>query len=328
MCKITIIIPVYRVEIYLRQCVDSILAQVFSDWECILVDDGSPDESGAICDEYAEKDARVKVFHVANGGPSRARNIGLEHASGEWVMFVDADDWIECNALSTIVNYNERYRQPDLLFWGYNKVLGKTATECIPNSFFSFGSITEIDNILFYLFNHSNAYFGFSVNKLFKISIIKEHQIRFKENLRIKEDEIFTLEYCNYINSITVIPEALYNYRIISYSLSHNSHTRANYHCIAKYTYRIINRCPFMKFKKSFCNRIFDYYYNSLFEMLKYRNGSPLQSSETLLNYYRSLGTDITTAPRWFLILFNILKTPFDRYFLVAIIYLKYKCKR
>jgi len=97
--KISVIVPVYNVEKYLRECVDSVLAQTFSDFELILVDDGSPDNSGKICDEYASKDSRVRVFHKTNGGVSSARNLGVENARGEWIMFVDSDDMICADAL-------------------------------------------------------------------------------------------------------------------------------------------------------------------------------------------------------------------------------------
>ncbi len=93
--KISVIVPIYNVEAYLRKCVDSILAQTYKDLEVILVDDGSPDNCGAICDEYAKHDARVRVIHKVNGGLSDARNAGLDIVTGEYVAFVDSDDWIE-----------------------------------------------------------------------------------------------------------------------------------------------------------------------------------------------------------------------------------------
>ena len=92
--KISIIVPVYNVEQYLRRCIDSILNQSFADFELLLIDDGSKDKSGAICDEYAAKDSRIRVFHKENGGVSSARNIGLENARGEWLSFIDGDDVI------------------------------------------------------------------------------------------------------------------------------------------------------------------------------------------------------------------------------------------
>ncbi len=91
---VSVIVPVYRAEEYLNRCVDSILAQTFTDFEVILVDDGSPDHCGEICDDYARRDPRVRVFHKENGGVSSARNMGLNHARGEWIAFVDADDWV------------------------------------------------------------------------------------------------------------------------------------------------------------------------------------------------------------------------------------------
>lgn len=94
MCEISIIVPVYKVEPYLRKCVDSILAQTFTNFEVILVDDGSPDNSGKICDEYAIKDSRVRVIHKENGGLSSARNAGIDIARGKYLGFVDSDDYI------------------------------------------------------------------------------------------------------------------------------------------------------------------------------------------------------------------------------------------
>lgn len=109
--KVSVIVPVYKAEKYLRKCVDSLLAQTFRDFEVILVDDGSPDRSGEICDEYARKygrkDACIRVFHKANGGVSSARNMGLDNVHGEWVAFVDADDWVGESFLDVFLNPGE-----------------------------------------------------------------------------------------------------------------------------------------------------------------------------------------------------------------------------
>ena len=101
--KISVIVPVYNVEKYLRRCIDSILAQTFSDFELLLIDDGSKDSSGEICEEYAGKDARIRVFHRQNGGVSTARNLGIDKAKGEWIYFVDSDDVVLPSALGTFV---------------------------------------------------------------------------------------------------------------------------------------------------------------------------------------------------------------------------------
>lgn len=102
--KISVIIPVYNTEKYLRECLDSVLAQTFTDFEVLVINDGSTDSSGKICDEYAEKDSRIKVFHKENGGVSSARNLGLDHAKGEWICFVDSDDEVLEDALQNYVD--------------------------------------------------------------------------------------------------------------------------------------------------------------------------------------------------------------------------------
>ena len=107
--KISIIVPVYKAEPYLHRCIDSILAQTFTDWELLLIDDGSPDSSGEICDEYASRDSRIQVFHKENGGVSSARNMGLDSMRGEYVTFVDADDCLYVDALEVFMAHIVKY---------------------------------------------------------------------------------------------------------------------------------------------------------------------------------------------------------------------------
>lgn len=114
---ISVIVPVYKVEPYLHKCVDSILAQTYQNLEIILVDDGSPDRCGVICDEYAKKDSRIKVIHKKNGGLSDARNAGMEVMTGEYVAFVDSDDWIEPQMYHRLHELMEYY-QADMAFGG------------------------------------------------------------------------------------------------------------------------------------------------------------------------------------------------------------------
>ena len=118
MPQISIIVPVYNVEPYLHKCIDSILAQTFTDFECILIDDGSPDNCPAICDEYATKDNRIILLHQKNAGVSAARNAGLNIAKGEWIGFVDSDDWIEKNALELLYN-KQRETSADIIIGSF-----------------------------------------------------------------------------------------------------------------------------------------------------------------------------------------------------------------
>lgn len=108
MPRLSIIVPVYKVEKYIHKCVDSILNQTFTDFELILVDDGSPDNCGRICDEYAEKDSRVRVIHKKNGGVSDARNVGVVESKGEYISFVDPDDWIKLEAFELIFDFIDK----------------------------------------------------------------------------------------------------------------------------------------------------------------------------------------------------------------------------
>ena len=116
--KISVIVPVYKTEAYLHRCVDSILAQTFQDFEVLLIDDGSPDRSGEICDVYAQKDRRVRVFHKENGGVSSARNCGLDNAKGEWICFVDSDDFLDTTYLD---DFNLNDSRVEFYLQGYDR---------------------------------------------------------------------------------------------------------------------------------------------------------------------------------------------------------------
>ena len=118
MIKISVIIPVYNGEKYIKRCIDSIKKQTFNDWEIILVDDGSKDKTGVICDSYALEDKRIKVFHKSNGGVSVARNFGIDKAIGDYITFVDCDDWIEKDFFEKVVNFLTK-DSVDILITGF-----------------------------------------------------------------------------------------------------------------------------------------------------------------------------------------------------------------
>lgn len=106
---ISIIVPVYQAELTLSRCIESITGQSYLNWELLLINDGSSDSSGEICNKYSEKDPRIKVYHKINGGVSSARNLGLDKASGEFVTFIDSDDWIEPHTLDLYVRCQQKY---------------------------------------------------------------------------------------------------------------------------------------------------------------------------------------------------------------------------
>lgn len=120
MKKISVIVPVYNVEKYLSQCLDSIIHQTYKNLEIILVDDGSTDSSGLICDNYSQKDKRIKIIHKCQGGLSDARNAGLKIATGEYISFIDSDDFIDKNMYSILINNTQKYNSDIVWFNYYN----------------------------------------------------------------------------------------------------------------------------------------------------------------------------------------------------------------
>ena len=150
--KISIIVPVYKVEKYLRRCLDSIVTQTFTDWECILIDDGSPDNSGKICDEYAEKDNRFRVIHKQNEGVAKARLTAFEHSIGEYITFVDSDDYLTKEALSVMKNCLEENNVDVAAFSFFDVINGKNIKDNRPlNGYYNRNGINQIkqDNLLF-----------------------------------------------------------------------------------------------------------------------------------------------------------------------------------
>lgn len=211
---ISIIIPVYKVEEYLRQCLDSVLVQTFTDWELILVDDGSPDHCGAICDEYAEKDSRVKVLHIPNGGVSNARNIGMKEAQGEWITFIDSDDWVSEDFIESLYEPIRTNSDLDLVHGGCQNFEDKVGF-----------SINQTYN--FYIGNNPThllkSFRGLAVSKLYRRDIIEYNHIKYDKNIRIAEDYAFTLDYILFVHKYCFSSATGYFYRHTSNSATRNN---------------------------------------------------------------------------------------------------------
>lgn len=215
--QISVIVPVYKVEKYLSKCIESILAQTFTNFELLLIDDGSPDQSGIICNEYQQKDSRIRVFHKKNEGVSSARNLGLHHAVGEWVIFCDSDDWVEKDWLESYIN-TIKESEYDIIFQGYtHDNINKSQTNCIKKN------THEYIKAIFYL--EQKDLFGWTWCKIFKNKIIRKHNIQFQKTLSFNEDLLFTLEYCTYANSLLILPIAKYHYVTHSDSLMQRKHS-------------------------------------------------------------------------------------------------------
>lgn len=203
---ISIIIPVYNVAPFLQACVDSLLAQSFADFEVLLIDDGSTDGSGRICDDLAGKDPRVVVLHKENGGVCSARNCGIDHARGEFIVFVDADDLVTDDYLEHLMESDA-----DMVVLGSQKFGAKNdAEKPSRRNDFSIDSLAEHWNtppVMNYLYCYSWA-------KRFRTRIIREQGIRFNETLFFQEDLHFNMRYYCHAETFTEMPYADYLYRI------------------------------------------------------------------------------------------------------------------
>ena len=183
MTRFSIIVPIYKVEKYLKTCINSILLQTFSDFEVILVDDGSPDQCGKICDDYVEQDSRIKVIHKANGGLSSARNAGLNTAIGEYVIFVDSDDYWDDNTALEHIQNNLTETKADLLIFpakrfyeDENKFTNILNIKVDRNKIINQNTEQAIKYML-----ENNIYRAAAWNKVVKKKIIDSHNMRFKD---------------------------------------------------------------------------------------------------------------------------------------------------
>lgn len=203
----SVIVPVFNAETTLRQCVDSILVQEFRDFELLLIDDGSKDLSPAICNEYAKQDSRVKVYHKENGGVSSARNVGLEYAKGEWITFIDSDDYIEQNYLEVLDAPN------NCLYLKAQKTFRETIANMSTAYRFEKKGFLTGDNLrAFIKKNVSGFIFRGPVGKFYKKE--KIGSLRFLEDMSVAEDAYFVMNYLSTIDYICVLPNGAYVVRL------------------------------------------------------------------------------------------------------------------
>ena len=206
---VTIIVPVYNTQEYLTRCLDSIVNQSYRHFELLLIDDGSRDDSGRICDDYAAKDSRIKVFHLENGGVSNARNFALNHASGEYIQFLDSDDWISPEATRLFVR-TITTSQCDMVISDFYRVSGKRLSQ--KGDIEEDGVMTrqEFANIM--LENPADFYYGVLWNKFYRREIIESVHLRMDPQISWCEDFLFNLEYIRHANSFAALQVPVYYY--------------------------------------------------------------------------------------------------------------------
>ncbi len=214
---ISVIVPIYKVEAYLRQCVDSILAQTYTDLDIVLVDDGSPDNCPAICDAYARQDARVQVVHKPNGGLMSARQAGLRVAKGNYVGFVDGDDWIEPDMYARFAAAIDRYT-PDMALCEFYYAFAdhnEPSTQHLQRAYYTKAQLAqEIYPTMLY---HA-PYYSFGINpccwsKVFKKSLLEQCLYSVTPKVKIGEDAAFTYPCLLAAESLAYVDGCLYHYR-------------------------------------------------------------------------------------------------------------------
>lgn len=233
MPKISVIMPVYNKARYIEKTVNSILSQTYKDFEVIIVDDGSNDGSELICDKFEQMDSRVKVFHIENGGVSNARNIGIENAKGDYIQFIDSDDYISENMLYDLCQIIQNYT-PDIIISGVKKVnhMGDEIIEVLPSMSGNKDKYSMMKN--FAEEQKNTGIYGCVSNKLIKKSIIDNHKLKFNTNIWLAEDLDFYLELYNYISKIYFHQKSYYYYLQEAENSSTTSDKKNNYLLQAK----------------------------------------------------------------------------------------------
>lgn len=206
---VSIIVPVYNAERTIRRCIESILSQEYSDFELLLVNDGSTDHSGAICEEYAARDSRIQVFHKENTGVSATRNLALDRAAGTYLQFLDSDDWITPDATKSLVRAMES-GPCDMVVSDFYRVVGDRLSQ--KGHIDEDGLLTREEYAAHMMENPADFYYGVLWNKLYRRSIVEAHHLRMNTEITWCEDFMFNLEYIRWAEAFRAIQIPIYYY--------------------------------------------------------------------------------------------------------------------
>ena len=207
---VSIIVPAYNSRETVGRCIDSLLGQTYENIEILIVDDGSTDDTPDICREYEGKSKKVNYFYAEHSGVSGVRNLGLEKVTGDYVMFVDADDYVKEYYVEKMVNSMQADNDCDMCVCSYLRVIYNRFYPI--KSLSKAGLVSRDQYLIKTLRDPGHHYFGVLWNKIFKSRIIKEHGIRFRSEITLGEDFVFSLEYLKYAKSVNVIDDKLYYY--------------------------------------------------------------------------------------------------------------------
>lgn len=292
--KFSVIIPAYNVEKYLVRCVDSVLEQNRSDFEVIIVNDGSTDYTLQICKALKQKDDRVIIIDKENEGVSVARNAGIKIAKGEYITFIDADDWVSKDYLATI---DEAMYDTDLLFFGNFQVRDDGSMQAFSPGDRNATNKLDTEAVLYrMMLNDCNyEFFGFTWNKCFKASIIRENNITFMPGLSLREDELFTDTYSRHIASVKTINAVIYYYRFSYTGLTYRFHPGAEVLMLAKGLDSVSNGIDFQPLLFNRKVKVFHYMFTATTNM---HTNESLRIFEYLYDYYQMYGDIIGTRIR------------------------------
>lgn len=212
-CLVSIVVPVYNAQKYLQPCIESIISQSYPNIEILLVDDGSNDDSGMLCDQYAEKDYRIKVFHLHNGGVSAARNYGIIHAAGEYLAFVDSDDVLIPTFIGNAVD-NMRKSSADMVIGAF-QILSNDEAQSTVDYLRDFSDSCIVTEYLKKMLQfHTEAFWGSNWAKLYRKDIIEKNRLQFETEVQLAEDFRFNISYLHYVKKISILHTPCYLYRV------------------------------------------------------------------------------------------------------------------
>lgn len=250
--EVSFIVPIYKVEKYLNQCVESILGQSNKNFELILVDDGSPDGCPAICDQYAAKSDKIKVLHQANAGVSVARNAGIATARGEWIVFVDADDWVSVDLVQEITAHAQS--DLDIVLFSYAEIYGDTVKSHVGKGNPQKLNASSMRDAMHAVLNryhkgsidYRTVHLTGSCGKAYRRSVILQHNLSFPQGILSGEDSFFNFCFLEHVHTGIMVQFCAYYYRKNSASVTqrYNPVLRANYeHVVALYQQQMqVNR--------------------------------------------------------------------------------------
>lgn len=263
---VSLIVPVYNSEKYLPRCIESVLNQTYKNIELILINDGSKDNSGEICDLYAQRDDRVIVIHRENSGVSDARNEGIKISRGEYLQFADSDDYLEKDMTYTLLNAAVK-NGSDIVFCGY-KTINSLTEEIVPTSYIDdMANLNKETLLLIFDELYLNSYINSPWNKLYKTTCIKNNDIHFKSNLDLGEDLIFNLDVIEKCNNFSIVSTCLYNYILYNDLNQLSTRYRSNMYEIQKMLFeKAVNIFPDHNKYSVQINKIERAYVESLFQ--------------------------------------------------------------